>query len=115
MELRTKLERTVDGFLSLLVDEKYHELALLTKNCRLTEEQIRNAVMEYGRKLVRPPNSFYRLIDVVPVTSSKPQRWSVDFPLWTLEEGESDLSVEMTCIDNDKDVFDVELDGIHVL
>ncbi|MGD9562998.1 MAG: hypothetical protein AB7F88_12635 [Pyrinomonadaceae bacterium] len=99
----------------LLVEKKYSEIALITKNQRLTETQISEAISEYGRTLINPPSSFPESVDITPVIDSNPPRWSVDFPLWTLEEGESDLSIEMTCYDNGNDELEIELDGIHVL
>lgn len=114
-ELRIKLISTVERIINLLVKKRYAEIALLTKKVRLNETQIGEAVSEYGRTLVGPPPSFHEHIDIIPVTNSTPQRWSVVFPLWTLEEGESDLSVEITCVDNKDDVFEIELDNIHTL
>lgn len=35
-------------------------------------------------------------------------------PLWTIEEGRSDLSLELTLVENDKTIS-IELDDIHVL
>lgn len=106
-DLRKKFVSTIERLVKLLVEKKYAEIASLTKNRRLTETQISEAITEYGRILVSPPHSYHEHIDIVPVIDSKPQRWSVDFPLWTLEEGESDLSVEITCIDNGDDEFEL--------
>lgn len=113
--LRKKLIKTVERLVDLLVEKEYSEIATLTKNQRLTEAQISEAIIEYGRTLVSPPYSFHERINIVPIINSAPTRWSVDFPLWTLEEGESDLSVELTCIDNENDIFEIEMDNIHTL
>jgi hypothetical protein len=39
----------------------------------------------------------------------------VVFPLWTAEEGESDLSVEMAVIEARPGLHDSEIHNIHVL
>lgn len=114
-DLKKKFVRTIEGLVKLLVEKRYSDIASVTKNQRLTEVQISEAIIEYGRTLISPPLSFREHIDIVPVIDSQPRRWIVDFPLWTLEEGESDLSVEITCVDNGNEIFDIELDNIHVL
>ena len=72
------------------------------------------AINDYGRKLVLPPEDVFELMDVVEVRNAQPQQWSVAMPLWTREEGRSDLSIGVTVI-ADEDGYSVELDDIHVL
>jgi hypothetical protein len=72
------------------------------------------AIADYGRHLIIPPEEAYSLMDVVEIRSTQQPRWSVTMPLWTLEEGRSDLLLELTVIRREK-TFDIELDDIHVL
>jgi hypothetical protein len=51
---------------------------------------------EYGRTIVVPPADSYADITPVKVENSEHQTWAVDAPMWTLEEGRSDLSIELT-------------------
>jgi hypothetical protein len=99
---------------SLLAACKYHELENLTGGNRLSAQEVAKAIADYGKHLVVPPDSFFGLTSVVEVKDSFPKRFSVVSPLWTLEEGRSDLSLEMTAIQNENG-FTVELDNIHVL
>jgi hypothetical protein len=71
------------------------------------------AIADYGRHLVSPPDSAFGFMDVVETLNVQPPRWSVVMPLWTQEEGRSDLSLELTIIRED-DSFRVQLDDIHI-
>ena len=53
-------------------------------------------------------------MDVIEVKNAQPRRWSIAMPLWTQEEGRSDLTLEITVIEQQND-FLVELDDIHIL
>ncbi|MBK8239519.1 MAG: hypothetical protein IPK74_28695 [Deltaproteobacteria bacterium] len=100
---------------TLLVHGQYEELARMSGGERLSADEIEQAVVEYGRKLVLTP----RLLDdadVVITPKSTPPRWSVNIPLWTREEGRSDLTLSLTVIAADSPPgYVVEIDDIHVL
>jgi hypothetical protein len=81
---------------------------------RLTIEDIRRVIGEYGRTLVTPPVDAYSHLDAVEVAGSIPETWSVRVPLWTKEEGPSDLTLELAIALRD-DGPTVELDDLHVL
>jgi hypothetical protein len=46
--------------------------------------------------------------------TNQPGTWWVEVPLWTAEEGRSDLSLEATIAEDDGR-FMIQIDGIHVL
>lgn len=110
------ISKTVRYVVNLLVDRKYKELEMLTKGVRLNAMYIEAGVVDYGRKLIAPPEFTYDNIDVIPIKETTPNKYSVRFDLYT-EEGLSDLSIEMTLIDDlvDSDLMMVEIDNIHVL
>jgi len=97
-----------------LVAGKFTELEMLTKGQRLSAPEIARAISVYGRRLVVPPDDAFKLMDVVEVRNVKPPQWSVNMPLWTQEEGRSDLSIGVTLISYEEG-FKIELDDIHVL
>ena len=102
--------------ISLLVAQNYRQANLLTAGVRLSEEEIRGAILEYGRVLVIPPESAFDLMDFGEVKTSKIfgiRQWWVVMDLWTKEEGRSDLSIELTVLESDP--VTVEIDNIHVL
>ena|SRR5437762_13747981 len=108
------LQNVVKGIVGMLVRNDYERLASHTNGIRLNAAEIARAVADYGRTLVEPPADGYRLARVVAIKPAKFPAWSVTMPLWTKEEGRSDLSIQLTLIRTEND-FLAELDDIHVL
>lgn len=73
---------------------------------------IRNYGSE-GATIVPLPGEAWEEADAVPITG-RPGEWSVVLPLWTQEEGRSDLSMEATVCESSEGVS-VVIDSIHVL
>jgi hypothetical protein len=96
----------------LLVAGKYSELEALTHGIRVKADDMARVVSEYGHQLVPVPEHGFDLMDIVEVAGPKKQ-WSVFMPLWTKEEGRSDLSIVLTVLREGNDVR-VELDDILV-
>lgn len=109
-----RLELPVREILTLLAQRRYTELEALTHGIRLRAPEISQAVANYGRTIVVPPIDAFQFMDVVAVETANPPRWSITMPIWTEEEGRSDLSVELTVIE-EGGALRVELDDIHVL
>jgi hypothetical protein len=106
---------TVRRLIELLAAREYDAIASWTNGIRLSSEEIRYGIEEYGRAVTLPPKEFYfRSIDVIRVTNSEPACWGVVFPLWTVEEGMSDLSVEITVTRQGSSNMSLELDNIRV-
>jgi len=82
---------------------------------RLTSDQMRQAIFDYGRKLIMPPDSAFENLDVIRVVNAQHPTWSVRFDLWTEEEGRSDLTLECTVIDRGGEFLGIEIDNLHVL
>jgi hypothetical protein len=80
----------------------------------MSAQEIRTAIAEYGRTLILPPESAYELLDIIRVNNVGPEQYSVRMPLWTVEEGRSDLTLELT-VRIMGDNLEVSLDDIHVL
>lgn len=98
-----------------LVKKDYKSLENYSNDIRLSASQLQEAVEEYGHRLITPTDEAYNQLDVIEVINSKSKKWSVRLDLWTEDEGRSDLSLEYTLIDNNKDILAVELDNLHVL
>lgn len=114
--VKDKIKMTILNIVELLVKSKYESIVKLTQGIRLQSTDIREAIGEYGRTLIMPPDSEYEnLVDIIEVNNKEPREWSVRFDLWTQEEGRSDLSLEMTLRESDIELMYVELDDIHVL
>lgn len=110
----TRIRDVTRRIVQLLVSGDYVEIEHETRGVRLSADQIRKAVEEYGRHLRMPPEEAFDSLDVIEVAESDPKVWSVRCDLWTHAEGRSDLSLELTLID-DRGVLRVELDNLHVL
>jgi hypothetical protein len=112
--MQEQLINSVRGVIDLLVAHKYTKLEALTNGVHLKASDMDRAITEYGRRLVPPPENAIELMDVAKVRNASDNKWSITMPLWTQEEGRSDLSVELTLIHKGKS-FAIELDDIHVL
>lgn len=109
--VRTAVATTVN----LLVDRSYQTLASMTRGRWLTAQQLQEGVDEYGRMLVRVPESDLDDLDVVQMAGSEPATFHVVVPLWTDEEGRSDLALELRLVENFPDALSVEVTDLHVL
>ncbi|MCU0522996.1 MAG: hypothetical protein MUF84_20210 [Anaerolineae bacterium] len=110
-----KLVNTVTRVGELLVRGEYATLQALTGSRRLTADEMRAAVVDYGRTLTLPPGGRFTPRSVVDIEESRPERWSVYVDLWTAEEGRSDLTLELTVSDSTGEFYEVAIDDLHVL
>lgn len=108
-----ELKQLIRSVLEQLVHRRYTELEHLTGGKRLTANEIRSAVSEYGRTLRMPPH--LNDIDTVPIASVPGGSWSIYVPLYTEEEGRSDLTLLLR-INRDRDgSWQTIIDDIRVL
>jgi hypothetical protein len=112
--MNERLTDVVNRVLTLLIARQYGDVEIMTNGVRLDAEEIGRAIDEYGRQLIMPPPEGYRLMEAVNVKNARPSRWSIAMPLWTREEGRSDLTLEMTVIEQ-QNGFCIQLEDLHVL
>ena len=112
--MNEQLIKPVRQVLALLVAGQYAELETQSNSIRLNAQEMAKAINDYGRELALPPNDAFQLMDIVEVRNAKPRQWSIAMPLWTREEGRSDLSIGLTLFAEETG-FRIELDDIHVL
>lgn len=113
--MSAKIESTLREIMSLFVRKDYVALEKLSKGVRLKASEIEEGITEYGRTLVFPPSEAFQNIDVIPIRASVPQAYSIRFDFHTIEEGESDLQLQATFIDDPTtEHMRVEIDGILV-
>jgi hypothetical protein len=93
-QLRVIIGRVING----LVQKDYKYLEELSQGIRLKAHEIQAAVVDYGRTLTQIPISQFDNLDIIEVKNHIPQRWDLRIPLWTVEEGESDLTLELTLL-----------------
>jgi hypothetical protein len=109
-----KLRQLVIQIVALLAACEYQRVFELTRGIRMKTEEIQRAIHDYGKSIVAPPDNAYQLLDIVRVRNTEVEQYSIRMPLWTQEEGRSDLTLGLTVKVFD-DNLNVELDDIHVL
>jgi len=115
----TRHHRCVDDAIllvtKLLAGREYEELVRISGGERLSADELREAVLDYGTEVVFSP----RVVDdasVVAIQISGLAQWSVNVPLWTREEQPSDLTLSLTVSAADSPLgYTVEIDDLHVL
>ncbi|WP_174280182.1 DUF7668 domain-containing protein [Sphingomonas bacterium] len=68
----------------------------LVRRSRPSRADIDHRLADYGRTFVRTPADYRDVIDVVAVDGAPVPTWSVRAPLWTAQEGRSDLTAVLT-------------------
>jgi hypothetical protein len=107
--LRSATREIVDR----LAEGDYERAIKRCDKSRLTKDDLRTVILDYRRTVVSPPTDAYEL-DAVEVKGAAVPTWSVSAPLWTAEEGRSDLTLELT-ISLGTGAPYIELDDLHVL
>jgi hypothetical protein len=95
-----KIRDTVHYVVVMLVAGDYVGVEGASRGRRLTAEQLRQAVEEYGRELRMPPELVFDDLDVVEIEGAAPRAWSALVDLWTDTGGE---------------LYDIEIYDLHVL
>jgi hypothetical protein len=111
----SRLRQTVARLMELLARRDYTGFCGSARRSRVTPQEVDAAIRGYGRTIITPPAEASRAFDVIAVTDSIPARWSVVVPLWTKQEGRSDLSLEITVEDVDGLHYAVQIEDLHVL
>lgn len=94
-----------------LVENSYQKIYLDGRGGRLSAEEMEDAIRDYGMTLISLPPDAFSLVDVCKVDDST--EWMLDVPLWTAEEGRSDLTLSVT-VDLDHEPH-ITIDDLHVL
>lgn len=112
--MNERLRHRVRELVALLTRGNFEDVEAITRGVRLSSQDMARAINDYGRQLVLPPEQAYMLMDVIELRNGEPTRWSVTMPLWTREEGRSDLTLELSVVVGQNGLA-IELGGIHVL
>jgi hypothetical protein len=74
------------------------DLSDIFRVSRVESDDFYRVLKEYGKTFISPPTGAYSDIQPVRIINEEQPTWAVDAPLWTLEEGMSDLSIELTIV-----------------
>jgi len=115
-EVKNRIQKTLLQVVEALVQRNYMTLENITGGIRLKAEHLEAGVNEYGKVLSYPPYHAYNKLDVIQIQGRTPPSFSVRFRLYTEEEGQSDLELQATLIDDNSasGLMRVEIDGILV-
>lgn len=108
------LRSTVRELVDYLVHGDYELFFQRCAKSRPKSNEVRKVILDYGHTLVSPPKDAYQNLDAVKVKAASLPTWSVRAPLWTEDEGRSDLTLEFT-ITLGQGKPTVELEDLHVL
>ncbi|MCW7539771.1 hypothetical protein OOT46_18200 [Aquabacterium sp. A7-Y] len=103
MKLPDECQLLAAELVMCLVGKDYQKIVDKGWIGRLPPQELDAAIAQYGRTLVVPPHDVLDHADVYELEDGS--GWFVDLPLWTAEEGMSDLTLSLS----------VKTDGRHVL
>jgi hypothetical protein len=96
-----------------LVARNYAAIVADGRGGRLTESEIGSAIAQYGRTLTVPPEKALLSVDEYPQENAPGQSW-IDVPLWTEEEGRSDLTLSVIATKRGE-TYELRIQDLHVL
>jgi hypothetical protein len=108
-----RIRQAVEHIYVLLVQGQYSKIEDLTRGVRLYARDIETAMAQYQYPLA--PRPAEAPIDAIEITGSSPRAWSVRVDGYTAKEGRSDLSLELTVVQDSGGSMHIELDNLHVL
>jgi hypothetical protein len=113
---QTRIRQSIKKIVDMLVNADYKGLEAITGGVRLRSDHIESGIVDYGKTLTFPPENAYDDIDVVAVADKTPSEYSIRFRLFTTEEGQSDLELQATLVDDNANgpEMRVEIDNIVV-
>jgi len=96
-----------------LASARYEQIENSGRSGRLSAVELKRAITSYGRTLTPLPDRAWDLVDIYP-SASNSRSWYLDLPLWTKEEGRSDLTLKVCLKESDTEIS-VEIEDIRVL
>jgi hypothetical protein len=111
--LSTAATKSIRALIDDLVERNFAAIEADGRVGRLTVEELRIAIDAYGKTLVVMPRNGLESVDAYP-SDEDPEVIAVDVPLWTREEGRSDLTLSLTIVERAGSAI-VSIDDLHVL
>lgn len=108
------LEAILREILDLIALGRYSDALAIHKHSRLTSSDLRNAIRDYPFDLTICPANAFDLASIVEIPGTINPQWSIAIPMWTKQEGRSDLTLEVS-VTREGPKYIVELDDLHVL
>jgi hypothetical protein len=113
MHADTKFRGPIRSLVEALVAGHFDQVERDGRSGRLSSHELKKALKAYGRMVITLPDEAFDFVNVYPIKGQK-STWAVDVPLWTAEEGRSDLTLSLT-VSESQDGVRLEIDDLHVL
>jgi hypothetical protein len=85
----------VRAIVDLLVKRDFETLEFAASPANRKPADLKAAIEDYGRTLVAPDDTWWSTVETTPINSSAGGGLHVAAPVWTAEEGRSDLTLEL--------------------
>lgn len=105
------LKKVIAVLVADIVEGRHASIAADGRIGRLTEDELRAAVRQYGKTLLPLPDEAFEVAEVYDVDVNVVE---VDIPMWTAEEGRSDLTLCVEALRSDAG-HKLLLTDLHVL
>lgn len=116
----TSPKSATNAVVALLVRSDYEAAERLSDGRRLTAAQLRSAVEAYDRTLTWPDSGgdcgdWWSQAEVFEVEGASRRTLGVDGDLWTVEEGRSDLTLQLELTETAEGFYETTILDLHVL
>ena len=107
-----KYQAIINELVSDLAQGKFDLIAKSNRNGRVNMHDVTRVIEEYGCTLIPLPEHGYDIIQLYPVRDKS--ETDMYIPLWTKEEGRSDLTLSVTVSERDGEL-EIGIDDLRVL
>lgn len=91
----------IENYVACLANKDYQAAQDLTLSDSVPIENIQRRLKEYGNEITPLPVNAFDLVLVYQITDNQ---IDIYLPLWSREEGRSDLTLSMTCFKGEKKI-----------
>ena len=109
------MEAAVRVLVDLLVRGEYATIDRISGGARISASDLKRAVADYGRVLAAPGDGWWDDVSVTPIETDGSPSFHIAVPLWTQEEGRSDLTLEVRLDEVAPEAFETQIEDLHVL
>ena len=109
-----KLRPALNELVNELINGNYEKLEADGRAGRLTAHDLKNRLTEYRRTFIPLPDAAFDQGEMYTLIDGDGKSRGVDLDLWTMEEGRSDLTLQLTVRDTGTAIV-LQIDDLHVL
>jgi hypothetical protein len=89
----------------------YEDIVLRKENGRIDINDLENVIKEYNKTIIPLPEEAFSIAELYKINDNQ---IDIYIPLWTKEEGRSDLTLFLSCY-NTNETLTVEINDLRVL